>query len=69
MAREFEVKYRLTENAKAAIARKYGPMDTIHMETVYYDTPSGALSARKWTVSLMDCRSEVWSYRRTASTS
>lgn len=48
MAREFEVKYRLTENAKAAIARKYGPMDTIHMETVYYDTPSGALSARKW---------------------
>ena len=48
MAREFEVKYRLTETARDAIARKFGPMDTIVMETVYYDTPSGALSARKW---------------------
>lgn len=50
MAREFEVKYRLTPHALADIRQKYGPFGVISMETVYYDTPNGDFSARKWTL-------------------
>lgn len=50
MAREFEVKYRLTPGALADIRQKYGPFTAITMETVYYDTPGGDFSARKWTL-------------------
>ena len=50
MAREFEVKYRLTPDAMEDIRKKYGPFAAITMETVYYDTPSGDFSARKWTL-------------------
>lgn len=50
MAREFEVKYRLTPDAMEDIRKKYGPFTAITMETVYYDTPKGDFSARKWTL-------------------
>lgn len=50
MGREFEVKYRLTEGAFAALSQKYAPFREIKMETTYYDTPALALSARKWTL-------------------
>ena len=50
MAREFEVKYRLTEAAFAALSQKYAPFREIKMETTYYDTPALALSARRWTL-------------------
>lgn len=50
MAREFEVKYRLTEGAFAALSEAYGPFREIQMKTTYYDTPTLALSSRKWTL-------------------
>ena len=50
MGREFEVKYRLTEAAFAALSQTYAPFREIKMETTYYDTPSMALSSRKWTL-------------------
>lgn len=33
-----------------AIREKYGPFTTITMKTVYYDTLSGVLRARRWTL-------------------
>lgn len=50
MAREFEVKYRLTPEALGVIEKKYGPFSSITMETVYYDTPRQDFSERKWTL-------------------
>ncbi len=50
MGREFEVKYRLTEAAFAALSQEYAPFREIKMETTYYDTPALALSAKKWTL-------------------
>ena len=50
MPREFEIKYRLTEAAFAALSGQYGPFRQIRMETTYFDTPRHALSARKWTL-------------------
>lgn len=50
MPREFEIKYRLTEGAFAALSGQYGPFGQIRMETTYFDTPGQALSARKWTL-------------------
>ena len=50
MPREFEIKYRLTEGAFAALSGQYGPFRQIRMETTYFDTPDQALSARKWTL-------------------
>ena len=51
MATEFELKYAATaeqlEKIREAVAGTY---TTISMETTYFDTPSGALSARKWTL-------------------
>lgn len=50
MGREFEVKYRLTEAAFAALSQAYAPFREIKMETTYYDTPALTLSSRKWTL-------------------
>ena len=50
MAREFEVKYRLTPETFRAIWDAFGPFRSITMETTYYDTPEGDFSARKWTL-------------------
>ena len=46
MGREFELKFRATPEQQEAIAALYGDFSTITMETAYYDTPGGALSAR-----------------------
>lgn len=50
MGREFEIKYRLTPEAFEALSQRFGPFRQIQMETTYYDTPEGALSARRWTL-------------------
>ena len=51
MGKEFELKYAATAEQLEQITHTLpGDTDTISMETTYYDTPSGALSARKWTL-------------------
>lgn len=50
MGREFELKFRATQAQLDAIAGAYGPFQTITMETTYYDTPTRALSPKKWTL-------------------
>ena len=52
MAREFELKYAATADVQAAIRSVYGPWQEIRMETTYFDTPDGALSARHMTLRL-----------------
>ena len=52
MAREFELKYTATPEALATLAAQYGPGRQIRMETTYFDTPEGALSARRMTLRL-----------------
>ena len=51
MAIEFELKYRanpeMLQEINDAVS---GQTQTIAMETTYYDTPSGALSARRYTL-------------------
>ncbi len=51
MAIEFEIKYRATPESLNAIKDAVtGQVRNIAMETTYYDTPSGALSARRYTL-------------------
>lgn len=50
MASEFEVKYRSSPEAMEALKAAFGPYETVAMETTYYDTAQGALSARRWTL-------------------
>ena len=51
MAVEFECKYSASREARAAIREAYpGPWLELHMESTYYDTPDGDISARKWTL-------------------
>lgn len=51
MAIEYELKFRATADAQAAIRQAVqGPELLYQMQTTYYDTPSGALSARKYTL-------------------
>lgn len=50
MSTELELKYRLTPEVCALIEEKYAPMAVTTMQTTYYDTRQGALSARKWTL-------------------
>lgn len=50
MGREFEVKYRATPQILCAIHEKYGNFTSLKMKTVYYDTPSGSMKARHWTI-------------------
>lgn len=52
MSIEYELKYRTTGEVLAAIAAEYisFPSKQFQMETTYYDTPSGALSARHYTL-------------------
>lgn len=52
MGREFELKYAATEAVLAALAAQYGPCREIRMESTYFDTPDGALSARHMTLRL-----------------
>lgn len=51
MGIEFELKYRASEAAFAAIRQAYPqPEVLLQMQTTYYDTPDGSLSARRWTL-------------------
>ena len=51
MGAEYELKFAGTPQAQAAILADFpGLWETLVMETTYYDTPSGALSARKYTL-------------------
>jgi len=48
MGREFELKYQADAGKIATIQEKFGEFLPITMETVYYDTPGGALRQRRW---------------------
>lgn len=50
MGMEIELKYRASERVQAQVQADHGPWQEIAMETTYYDTPSGALSARRMTL-------------------
>lgn len=51
MGLEYELKYRAEEPQQEAIRKAFPDAETVlQMETTYYDTPSGALSAKKHTL-------------------
>lgn len=51
MSMEYELKFRATPESLAAVEAAFsGHWAQIRMETAYYDTPSGALSARRYTL-------------------
>lgn len=50
MGREFELKYRADGASQAAIEKAFGRFYEIEMETTYYDSPEGGLSARHITL-------------------
>lgn len=50
MGREFELKFGARPEQLAAIRAEFGDFCAISMETTYYDTPDGALSARRITL-------------------
>ena len=50
MGREFELKYRATRSQQDAIRAEFGNFATTEMETTYYDTPEGAMAAKKVTL-------------------
>ena len=52
MGIEYELKFRATGKVLAVIATEYSqyPSKQFHMETTYYDTPSGALSQLHYTL-------------------
>lgn len=51
MAVEFEIKFRATpEQLNAVRSAALGQTQEFQMETTYYDTPNGDLSARKYTL-------------------
>ena len=52
MGKEFELKYAATAEVFAALLAEFAGGQEIKMETTYFDTPSAALSARKWTLRL-----------------
>ena len=66
VGQELERKYRATPEDLCAIRAAFpGDYTEIHMETTYYDTPDGALSARRWTLR---CRRENDTYVCTLKT-
>ena len=50
MATEYELKYRANEEILAAIDGEFPGGAVIEMETAYYDTPTGAMSKRRYTL-------------------
>ena len=50
MGREFELKFAASEVAFRALEERWEDFTVISMETTYYDTPDGALSARHITL-------------------
>ena len=56
MGIEYELKFRATEQQLEQLRAAFaGPEQTIAMQTTYYDTPTGQLSARRYTLR---CRKE-----------
>lgn len=49
MGREFELKYRATEEQFAALKADFPRLRPIEMETTYYDTFDGKMSNYRWT--------------------
>ena len=52
MGREFELKYKATPAQQQAILDAFSNYRTIRMETTYFDTPQGTLSAQHVTLRL-----------------
>lgn len=52
MGREFELKYQANDRIQAAIRQDFAGFREISMETTYFDTADGALSAQKVTLRL-----------------
>lgn len=52
MGREFELKYQGDPHKIEEIQKKYGSFSSIQMKTVYYDTITRDLSARRWMLRL-----------------
>ena len=50
MGREFELKYRGSDEAIARLCQDFGGFTTISMETTYYDTFDGKLGSLHWTL-------------------
>ena len=50
MGREFELKFRCSEEAFAALQGDFPEFVTIQMETTYYDTFDGRLGNNRWTL-------------------
>ena len=50
MSTEYELKFRATEAVLSAIDRAFPGGSVIEMETAYYDTPTGAMSNRRYTL-------------------
>lgn len=50
MGREFELKFRCTEERFAALLADFGDFTPIEMETTYYDTFDGRLGSLHWTL-------------------
>ena len=50
MGREFELKFRATQQQLGKIRADLKESHTIHMETTYYDTPDGTLGRLHWTL-------------------
>jgi triphosphatase len=50
MGKEFELKYAATPEILAKVRESFGEFTEISMETTYYDTPAGDLSAQKMTL-------------------
>lgn len=50
MATEYELKFKVSEKVLSAIDEAFPGGATMQMETAYYDTPSGAMSARRYTL-------------------
>lgn len=50
MGKEFELKYQASPEVLEKILKKFCGFSPITMETHYYDTPSGELGARRWTL-------------------
>lgn len=49
MGAEYELKYQASQACQAAITADFsGGWETVSMQTTYYDTPSGSLSAKRY---------------------
>lgn len=53
MGAEYELKFQANEECQGAVTEDYpGQWETIAMQTTYFDTPSGSLSAKRYMLRL-----------------